>query len=245
MENFKNRNKDVRENNLNNSSGNLNSNNNQRDYDKEPLIIKDYSLYAIVFFACLPISIFIVSLIFNIKIGLITIAFLIFGIQDLIEFFKNKDIVLVKFTNTSIIYIINKTIQISINLNDITSIIKTISLAYGKNAIDNNKTINKKLLYFGIGLIAIAWILFAEREFLLLLIASILFGLLLCNVLANLFINKTFSLKFWREYKIFDDNYRYINFVVKNSDYLELKKYFLLKTGKNLDDIKISINYPY
>ncbi|MDA3048722.1 hypothetical protein [Campylobacter sp. JMF_08 NE1] len=216
----------------------------QRDYDKEPLVLKDYSLYVIIYFACLPIMIFMVSLIYDIKIGLVTIAFLVFGIQDLQEFVKNKDKISVKFTNTSIIYAIDKTTKNTINLNDITEITKTLSLAYGKNTIEKNKVINKKLLFLGIGLILIAW-LFLATKFLLILLSLILSVVLFINFLSNLFVNKTLSLKFWKEYKIFDNNHRYVNFVIKNSDYLELKTYFLLKTGKNLDDIKISINYLY
>ena len=242
MENFENWNKNVRKKNLNNSNENLNSN--QKDYDKEPLVLKDYSLYVIVYFACLPITIFMVSLIYDIKIGLVTIAFLAFGIQDLQEFIKNKDKISVKFTNTSITYMIDRTTKITMNLNDITGIIKTLGLAYGKNTIEKNKVINKKLLFLGIGLVLVAW-LFLATKFLLILLSLILLVVLFINFLSNLFVNKTLSLKFWKEYKIFDNNRRYVNFVIKNSDYSELKTYFLLKTGKNLDDIKISINYPY
>ncbi|MBR6952255.1 MAG: hypothetical protein IKH66_00360, partial [Campylobacter sp.] len=54
MENFENWNKNARKKNLNNSNGNSNSDENRRDYDKEPIIIKNpYEFFlANLFFFC-------------------------------------------------------------------------------------------------------------------------------------------------------------------------------------------------
>ena len=70
------------------------------------------------------------------------------------------------------------------------------------------------------------------------IVAYLFCSLVTMNLLSNVFVNKNFSFKACDELLIKDRANGFIDFVFSKSNRLELKKYFLLKTGQNLDNLQ-------
>jgi len=90
-------------------------------------------------------------------------------------------------------------------------------------------------IYGGI-IVALFLIVFGEILIVIAFAAYMFCLLATMNLFSNAFISREFSFKVCDELLI--QNGGFINFVFSKSDRLELKKYFLLKTGQNLDNLQ-------
>ncbi|MBR0071701.1 MAG: hypothetical protein IJP87_05120 [Campylobacter sp.] len=233
--------------NLNNNSNlnptqNTNKNNNQRDYDKEPIIIKDNNpkFALIIAITTLPIiiAIFLFAPLNANKIikGIFVVPFLLFPI--FYEFMRNKREII--FKNNSIEYVINSKIQRSINLNEITDIRKSADIRY------EYFQRTPLIAVFLLGLYLI--LAFMVKGYVMILaILSLLIIILLSNFIAKI----VFSSFYKNKFRYFDRIVIYgkiikefINILPENENERdEIEKYCLekLKTNIKMIDKKIFI----
>ena len=144
MENFENWNKKKFDKNLN-----TNSNENKRDYDKEPLIIKDYNGEVTSFWTLFVFIFILIAIAFSDN-KFVALPFLIWIFKSENQY-KNAEF---KFTNSSILHTLPKFIK-EIGTQRIDKIQKSMQIFY---EIHNEKVENKFLKYF-VNIFLILWLL--------------------------------------------------------------------------------------
>ncbi|MBP3207500.1 MAG: hypothetical protein J6M21_04455 [Campylobacter sp.] len=277
MENFENWNKNVRKKNLNNSNGNLNSdknsnnnsnfnsdkninskinptqsinkNNNQRDYDKEPIVIKD-QLFKIKFLSTILIVIVAILGLLFIDIENNRKIFLIFllAIQQHRMYKNYKRNTKIIFYNRRIEKWQDGKVTCKLNNMDIKKILKTIdsTLPYSEFDLASAKV---EKWFFGIYFLIL--FIFFTMKFII-FAPFFLFVVILILFLPQFIFHKYNEYKFMSNRNI---NYLYdilfiqawqgnfLNFLISsNSEYLELRKYFMQLTNINLDEVETQIS---
>ena len=219
--------------NLNNNSNLDNSqisnnkiNSNKRDYDKEPLIIRDYNMHETAFFAVILLLFFLFDFIFNDTSEFFTpkrVVFIFILLEIILELFKcfHKTII---FYNSKIVYKKGSDTALEINLNDIVGVYKT---AICNENFQTQKLVSKKFLIGAILLVGITMIIFDFSIFLFVygwFIAVFLVGKFVVFIL----LNKKIRFKIYTSYLIKTEK-NIINFLPKESYDIEIKRYFFDK----------------
>ena len=219
--------------NLNNNSNIDNSqisnnkiNSNKRDYDKEPLIIRDYNMHETAFFAVILLIFFLFDFIFNDTSEFFTpkrVVFIFILLEIILELFKcfHKTII---FYNSKIVYKKGSDTALEINLNDIVGVYKT---AICNENFQTQKLVSKKFLIGAILLVGITMIIFDFSIFLFVygwFIAVFLVGKFVVFIL----LNKKIRFKIYTSYLIKTEK-NIINFLPKESYDIEIKRYFFDK----------------
>ena len=218
--------------NLENSQISSNKNSNQRDYDKEPLIVKNYSPL-LTFIFCLIASIIAIFVILLYKDNFYHIA--IFTSITLCSFFRianNKNNFRIVITNSQIKYIANSKTEKIIFVNNIKNIKWCIPT--DAHLVEINKGVSKIIIYGGI---LVMIVLFIFKTFVALFILTIPIYSYFINTSFYFILNKKYSFKFYNGLIIYDKDDNMIDFLPNSNDYKEIKKYFLAKKGINLDFI--------
>lgn len=212
-----------------------------RDYDKEPLIVKDYALHAVFILSSITLVFaFVVYFIFGDYEYSLTACFIFASnIHNVVDFFKFKNRCTVELSGSAVRYKVASKIKKSIPANQIKSVEKVLFLGcdgYEFNAPKN--CVRPQIYIYGGIIVALFLIVFGEIMLVLGIVAYLFCSLVTMNLLSNVFVNKNFSFEACDELLIKDRANGFINFVFSKSDRLELKKYFLLKTGQNLDNLQ-------
>ncbi|MDU7070874.1 hypothetical protein [Campylobacter ureolyticus] len=235
LENDLNLNNDL---NSDNSQISSSKNSNQRDYDKEPLIIRDYNMHETAFFAVILLLFFLFDFIFNDTSEFFTpkrVVFIFILLEIILELFKyfHKTII---FYNSKIVYKKGSDTALEINLNDIVGVYKT---AICNENFQTQKLVSKKFLIGAILLVGITMIIFDFSIFLFVygwFIAVFLVGKFVVFIL----LNKKIRFKIYTSYLIKTEK-NIINFLPKESDDIEIKRYFFDKI--NIDIEKAQCNF--
>lgn len=273
MENFENWNKNVKKGNFNlnnenlndslnlKENGNLNNSNssdtanlnnknyNKRDYNKEPIVIKD-QLFKIKFLSTILIVIIVILGLLFIDIEIDKKIFLIFlvAIQQYRMYKNYKRNTKIIFYNRRIEKWQDGKITCKLNNMDIKKILKTIdsTLPYSEFDLASAKV---EKWFFGIYFL-ILFIFFTIKF--IIFAPFFLFVIILILFLPQFIFHKYNEYKFMSNRNI---NYLYdilfiqawqgnfLNFLISsNSEYLELRKYFIQLTNINLDEIETQIS---
>ncbi|MCZ6149557.1 hypothetical protein O6B96_00625 [Campylobacter ureolyticus] len=235
LENDLNLNNDL---NSDNSQISSSKNSNKRDYDKEPLIIRDYNMHETAFFAVILLLFFLFDFIFNDTSEFFTpkrVVFIFILLEIILELFKcfHKTII---FYNSKIVYKKGSDTALEINLNDIVGVYKT---AICNENFQTQKLVSKKFLIGAILLVGITMIIFDFSIFLFVygwFIAVFLVGKFVVFVL----LNKKIGFKIYTSYLIKTEK-NIINFLPKESYDIEIKRYFFDKI--NIDIEKAQCNF--
>lgn len=269
MKNFENWNKNVRKKNLNNSNGNLNSNlddnlnnnlnlnptqntnknNNQRDYDKEPLIIKNQLFKIKLLSTILIVGIALFGVLFvDIEVDRkFFLIFLIFVQQYRMykNYAKNTKIIfynqrIEKWQGGKIIY--------KFNIANIKKVLKTIDSTLPYSEFD---LVSARVEKWFFGIYFFILFVFFGAKFII-FAPLLLFAVLLLLFLPQLIFHKYNSYKSRSNHNI---NYLYdilfiqiwqgnfLNFLISSDiEYLELKNYFLQTMNINLDEVEFQIS---
>ena len=198
----------------------------KRDYDKEPLIIRDYNMHETAFFAVILLLFFLFDFIFNDTSEFFTpkrVVFIFILLEIILELFKyfHKTII---FYDSKIVYKKGSDTALEINLNDIVGVYKT---AICNENFQTQKLVSKKFLIGAILLVGITMIIFDFSIFLFVygwFIAVFLVGKFVVFIL----LNKKIRFKIYTSYLIKTEK-NIINFLPKESDNMEIKRYFFDK----------------
>ena len=201
-------------------------NSKKRDYDKEPLIIRDYNMHETAFFAVILLLFFLFDFIFNDTSEFFTpkrVVFIFILLEIILELFKcfHKTII---FYNSKIVYKKGSDTALEINLNDIVGVYKT---AICNENFQTQKLVSKKFLIGAILLVGITMIIFDLSIFLFVygwFIAVFLVGKFVVFIL----LNKKIRFKIYTSYLIKTEK-NIINFLPKESYDIEIKRYFFDK----------------
>lgn len=199
---------------------------NKRDYDKEPLIIRDYNMHETAFFAVILLLFFLFDFIFNDTSEFFTpkrVVFIFILLEIILELFKcfHKTII---FYNSKIVYKKGSDTALEINLSDIVGVYKT---AICNENFQTQKLVSKKFLIGAILLVGITMIIFDFSIFLFVygwFIAVFLVGKFVVFIL----LNKKIRFKIYTSYLIKTEK-NIINFLPKESYDIEIKRYFFDK----------------
>ncbi|MCZ6104338.1 hypothetical protein [Campylobacter ureolyticus] len=213
---------------------------NKRDYNKEPLIITNYDrFFSVISLYMSFIAIFILTIlsifVFHLAIEKVIfyIAITILPIKGRLKIVLNsqKDSYF-EFTNSCIRQ--KNTINI-IEINSIKNIVKTFDSSNSLYKIEANKYIVFiGLLFCFVAFINYIKIMEINIFYAFLFFITIFFISLIPQIILNLKLGER-EINIYTNLAIFSDD-KIINiFVPSKNVYNELKKYFLLKTGKNLD----------
>ncbi|MDU5326677.1 hypothetical protein, partial [Campylobacter ureolyticus] len=117
----------------------------KRDYDKEPLIIRDYNMHETAFFAVILLLFFLFDFIFNDTSEFFTpkrVVFIFILLEIILELFKyfHKTII---FYDSKIVYKKGSDTALETNLNDIVGVYKT---AICNENFQTQKLVSKKFL---------------------------------------------------------------------------------------------------
>ena len=199
-------------------------NKNLRDYDKEPIVIKD-----------------------NIMLNPIRkLCFLIWQLLNrtpryfwnLIRYYKDYKNIAIYFYNDKIQVKYKNSILKEIKLNEITSVLKIINYSFPIEYYTSD-IVSKKISIF-VCIYALFGVAFV-RGFLTFFIL-VVFLLLLFFWVQNLLYSNSKVEFFYDVLFIKGKKYDFINFMINSeSEYKELKQYFQIKTGKNLDKVEKKI----
>lgn len=210
----------------------FNKNKNLRDYDKEPIIIKDYNGEVTSFWTLFVFIFILIAIAFSDN-KFVALPFLIWIFKSENQY-KNAEF---KFTNSSILHTSPKFIK-EIGTQRIDKIQKSMQIFY---EIHNEKVENKFLKYF-VNIFLILWLL--GIIFVVIVIenqpASILLfllGLFVPQVLYHLKKDKNF-LTLYDTILVKTDDFKICIFIAKNDDYKEIRKYFLFKKGIDINKVE-------
>ena len=207
----------------------FNKNKNLRDYDKEPIIIKDYNGEVTSFWTLFVFIFILIAIAFSDN-KFVALPFLIWIFKSENQY-KNAEF---KFTNSSILHTSPKFIK-EIGTQRIDKIQKSMQIFY---EIHNEKVENKFLKYF-VNIFLILWLL--GIIFVVIVIenqpASILLFLLGLFVLYHLKKDKNF-LTLYDTILVKTDDFKICIFIAKNDDYKEIRKYFLFKKGIDINKVE-------
>ena len=212
----------------------------KRDYDKKPLVITNYDrFFSIISLYMSFIAIFILTIlsifVFHLAIEKVIfyIAITILPIKGRLKTVLNsqKDSYF-EFTNSCIRQ--KNTINI-IEINSIKNIVKTFDSSNNLYKIEANKYIVFiGLLFCFVAFINYVKIMEINIFYAFLFFITIFFISLIPQIIINLKLGER-EINIYTNLAIFSDD-KIINiFVPSKNAYNELKRYFLLKTGKNLD----------
>ena len=198
----------------------------KRDYDKEPLIIRDYNMHETAFFAVILLLFFLFDFIFNDTSEFFTpkrVVFIFILLEIILELFKyfHKTII---FYDSKIVYKKGSDTALEINLSDIVGVYKT---AMCNENFQTQKLVSKKFLIGAILLVGITMIIFDFSIFLFVygwFIAVFLVGKFVVFIL----LNKKIRFKIYTSYLIKTEK-NIINFLPKESYDIEIKRYFFDK----------------
>ena len=210
----------------------FNKNKNLIDYDKEPIIIKDYNGEVASFWTLFVFIFILIAIAFSDN-KFVALPFLIWIFKSENQY-KNAEF---KFTNSSILHTSPKFIK-EIGTQRIDKIQKSMQIFY---EIHNEKVENKFLKYF-VNIFLILWLL--GIIFVVIVIenqpASILLfllGLFVPQVLYHLKKDKNF-LTLYDTILVKTDDFKICIFIAKNDDYKEIRKYFLFKKGIDINKVE-------
>ena len=210
----------------------FNKNKNLRDYNKEPIIIKDYNGEVTSFWTLFVFIFILIAIAFSDN-KFVALPFLIWIFKSENQY-KNAEF---KFTNSSILHTSPKFIK-EIGTQRIDKIQKSMQIFY---EIHNEKVENKFLKYF-VNIFLILWLL--GIIFVVIVIenqpASILLfllGLFVPQVLYHLKKDKNF-LTLYDTILVKTDDFKICIFIAKNDDYKEIRKYFLFKKGIDINKVE-------
>ncbi|MBR4141319.1 MAG: hypothetical protein IKR42_06020 [Campylobacter sp.] len=259
MENFENWNKNARKKNLNNSNGNSNSDENRRDYDKEPIIIKNpYEFFlANLFFFC-HLGTVLILLIYvdytgieNINNVFLSVFFGV-GVLHIVATFyyyiiKNK--CETKFTNKTIEFIINGETKRVKNLVDLEPIVRTFRLLTPSSLTEI--IIFNLLILLMVSLVKMVHYLIAYYAIYLFLncLFKFVFHLVLGGNLKEFSLFPAITIY---HYEVLGSAFNrggsagwhdikgkfHMVYIIKKQDYLDLQKYFSDKKHINLNLVK-------
>lgn len=256
MENFENWNKNVKKRNLNsNENANLNDSN-QRDYDKEPIIIKNpYEFFLSNLFFFSHCGTMLILLVFVDYMGIAKIkniflwAFFGVGVLHIVATFyyyiiKNK--CETKFTNNTIEFIINGETKRVKNLSDLEPIVKTFRLLTPSSLTE--MIVFNLLIFFMVALVKMVHYLIAYYVIYLLLncLFKFVFHLILGGNLKDfslfpaitIYHYEVLASAFSRAGSAGWNDMRgkfHMVYIIKHQDYLDLQKYFYDKKHINLN----------
>ena len=211
---------------------------NKRDYDKEPLIIRDYNMHETAFFALtIPVLLF-VNFIFNgISVFFIpkNIIFMFITLEIFLELLKHPYKTSI-FYDSKIVYKKGSDTALEINLSDIVGVYKT---AMCNENFQTQKFISKKIFIFAAVLVGLVMIIFDFNTFIF------FFGWIFATFFGGKFIffvllNKKIGFKIYTSYLIKTEK-NIINFLPKESYDIEIKRYFFDKI--NIDIEKAQCNF--
>lgn len=251
MENFENWNKNVKKRNLNsNENANLNDSN-QRDYDKEPIVIKnpyEFFLSNLFFFShCGTVFILLVYVdytgIANIN-NIFLWAFFGVGVLHIVATFyyyiiKNK--CETKFTNKTIEFIINGETKRVKNLSDLEPIVKTFRLLTPSSLTE--MIVFNLLIFFMVALVKMVHYLIAYYVIYLLLncLFKFVFHLILGGNLKDFTLFPAFIFDYGElickgrsSLDILKGKFHMV-YIIHKQDYSDLQKYFSDKKHINLN----------
>ena len=210
----------------------------KRDYDKEPLIIRDYNMHETAFFAVILLLFFLFDFIFNDTSEFFTpkrVVFIFILLEIILELFKcfHKNII---FYNSKIVYKKGSDTALEINLSDIVGVYKT---AMCNENFQTQKFISKKLFIFAAVLVGLVMIIFDFNTFIF------FFGWIFATFFGGKFIffvllNKKIRFIIYTSYLIKTEK-NIINFLPKESYDIEIKRYFFDKI--NIDIEKVQCNF--
>ena len=245
VENFENWNKKKFDKNLNA----------KRNYDLEPIIIKNHNVkinYISIFFH-LAFIIFILILP-NTKFRLLLLYLvamlpILKTMYDEYAMYKNSYF---KFSNDKIEFINNGKIVENLQLNSIITIMKIPQMfIFSKKKLKNISFGMKILSYISCCICVAIWIIviaITQNLSIFLILTLIFFGLFLFFVMPQniyqIYNSKFIFFKFVNslEFKIFDENLHFI--VIANEiEYNDIKEYFLSRLNLDIENIKIDKNY--
>ena len=232
--------------NLDNSQiSNNEINSNKRDYDKEPIIIKDYGISVNIFSVVLFVSISLIGLCFGLirlqkEIFLLILYFPIF--KFIFDGYSKRKNSHYYFENSKIIHAKNKYLPIQeINLDDVLEI-KKVTYAISPYDIDKEKIkINKFVLYLCIGFLSMIYIanfIIDPSSFLYFLFAISIIAIVifLPTIFFQIYLNGLSFLRFYDTLEIRTKNNKVLKiYILTQSEYNEIRKYFIYKTGKDID----------
>ena len=194
---------------------------NQRDYDKEPIVVKD----------CIMKSIYRKIAVFILKFGARPEYFL-----EIIKYYDRDENISVHFYNYKIQKKFKETIIDEININEISCIFKTMNYTFPIIRYESQVSSNKFLIILCLFILFYIFIIKGFLMILWIILAAI--GLFILNQ----FIIHNNSNLFYDVLFIKEKKGKFINFLVSSeSEYKELKQYFQIKTGKNLDKVEKKI----
>lgn len=257
MENFENRNKNVRENKLNNSNGNLNSNNNQRDYDKEPLVVENKAEFYMAFFGFCIFVFMIYMYLYEpneTRFRQLFIIFPIFGLPFIFDVIRNRNKkYLIKLTNTRIINNLNKKPIKTIFLDEILYVKRAYFLRDRKRLKNQNIFYKFALKYdpystiiacliicFAVFLILVTNFSMSNYQVVFILFVGI-FSFWICKFLYFLIFKKEIRFIFY-DYLVIYANEKNINFIIQsNNDYKLLREFFIKQKNIDIDKVECHI----
>lgn len=199
--------------------------NQTRDYDKEPIVIKDYN-YMFRMLVNLPFALcFILAYIYNpfvledtssLRNGVFIVMPLMFT-PYVIAFLKARNRRKIVLSSQYITYYHEDKILEKIDINEIDSVKRTFVDFYHKSQRDNSWGYILSIITFPITILMHA-------------------SLIICKIFFHAFKSNFNFYKFYDSIIIFDKNGKFINILfVSNHDYEDVKNYFLNKKEVNID----------
>ncbi|MCZ6168554.1 hypothetical protein [Campylobacter ureolyticus] len=198
----------------------------KRDYDKEPLIIRDYNMHETAFFAVtIPVLLFVNFISNGISVFFIpkNIIFMFITLEIFLELLKHPYKTSI-FYDSKIVYKKGSDTALEINLSDIVGVYKT---AMCNENFQTQKFISKKLFIFAAVLVGLVMIIFDFNTFIFFFgwIFAIFFG---GKFIFFVLLNKKIGFKIYTSYLIKTEK-NIINFLPKESYDIEIKRYFFDK----------------
>ena len=211
-----------------------------RDYDKEPLVIKDYnpdvtSVWTIFVFVFAIIAVIVADISAH-AMGIMAITMMIWVSKSDMEYSKNSDF---KFTNSSVSHSTDRFYK-EIKLNGILKIEKTMQAFY---EVHDKKVKNDKMQKVGnIALILYILLLIAglviideDKTPIICMFAVFISGLIFPQYFYHLKTDKELKDKFYDTIIISSKNFNICIFLAKKSDYERIRQYFLNKRFFDID----------
>lgn len=271
--NKENSNKNLEDNsNLNNSQISSNENSNQRDYDKEPIVIKDYSYFFgvslrfISFFIGITIVVSVMCMTMNsikekIEIWFLFAPLIVPFVFVCFDYYAHvaRDSYTLYFANNSINYMLDSKLKRKININEIPNYLLK---PFWKNKLDIQAVIIVLIIVISI----FAYLLISLSKpisneiyyFTALFFISQLFGNIIFKVLLYLWINKTLygfrvfptliiaepiNPKLGTPSEFSNKQKYYFIYFYNEQIYDEIREYFLQNLGFDIDKTKKLITF--
>ena len=222
-----------------------------RDYDKEPLIIKDHSALIIVIQFGLLIFVLVAAQLgilsaFDLKKSLetddfpfIAIFLIVIPFIRVIERdspFSKRFII---FNQNSISIEVDNVRIVRINLDQITDISKNADI---RNSLPPYFPISKELFYICIFVVTLAMTMFMFNDFIIIAILFIAIFFLPKSIICALQGSICFNRLLYDRLAIYFKDGTIINiFITATQEYLEIKRYFLLNKGINISKAKTEL----